>query len=156
MACLHNDDLHDQEKDEKERKQLEKLQPRVLTLYSNVDLFLACNKPIFELPNQERLKVHSRELEIWVRLVTPPTVKRALADAAQYLHNTNYTITALLTPARLDPMTTNELANELRPVLSHGAFDSVFLLVRVFCLRYNDSFVSPLLSRIRLTVYCFP
>ena len=33
------------------------------------------DKPIFELPIQDRLKLHSCELETWVRLVTPSTVK---------------------------------------------------------------------------------
>ena len=81
-----------------------------------MDLLLACDKPIFELPILERTKLHSRELETWVPLVTP-TVKRALlADTAQYLRDTNYNITDFLTPARLDLMTTNELVKELRPV----------------------------------------
>ena len=48
-----------------------------------------------------------------LRLVTP-TVKRALSDAATDLPNTNNTIPSLL--ARPDPLTTNELVNELRPV----------------------------------------
>ena len=55
---------------------------------------------------------HSRELETWVRLVTP-TVKRALAGAAQYLCDTNYNITDFITPARPEPMAINELVNEL-------------------------------------------
>ena len=80
-----------------------------------MDLLLACDKPIFELPIQERLKLQSRELDTWVRLVTP-TVKRALADATQYLRDTIHTITDFLTPASPDPLTTNELVNELRPV----------------------------------------
>ena len=96
----------------------DELHPRVIALYSKVDLLLACNKPIFELPSlEERMELHhdSREIETWVRLVTP-TVKRALADAALYLRDTNYNITDFLTPARPDPLTTNELVNELRPV----------------------------------------
>ena len=48
-------------------------------------------------------------------LVTP-TVKRALSDAATDLRNTNHTLPSLLAPARPDPLTTNELVNELRPV----------------------------------------
>ena len=43
--------LHGKEKDEQERKQLEKLHPRIIALYSKVDVLLACNKPIFELPS---------------------------------------------------------------------------------------------------------
>ena len=58
-------------KDEQERKRLEKLHLRVIALYSKVDLLLACDKPIFELPILERMTQHSRELETWVRLVTP-------------------------------------------------------------------------------------
>ena len=80
-----------------------------------MDLLLACDKPIFELPILERMKLNSREIETWVRLVTP-TVKRALADTAQYLRDTNYNITDFPTPARPDPMTTNELVNDLRLV----------------------------------------
>jgi hypothetical protein len=111
-----NDDLHGRRnKDEKERKRLEKLCPRVLALYAKQDLLLASDKPIFELPIQERMKLHSRELETWVLLVTP-TVKRALADAEQYLGDTNYTILNFLAPARPDPLMTDELVNELCPV----------------------------------------
>ena len=62
-------------------------------------LLLACDKPIFELPIQERMNLHSHELETWARLVTL-TVKRTLADAAQYLRETNHTITAFIAPAR--------------------------------------------------------
>ena len=60
LACC-NHDLHGQKKDEKEYKQLQKL-----------DLSLQLSK-------------------------------LALTDAAQYLHNTNHTITAFLPPARPDP-----------------------------------------------------
>ena len=57
------------------------------------------------------------ELETcWVRLVTP-TIKRTLTDAAQYLrYTTPHTILDFLTPARPDPLTTDELVNELRPL----------------------------------------
>ncbi len=76
---------------------------------------LVADRQMFELPILERMKLNSRELETWVRLVTP-TVKRALSDAATNLRNTNHTIPSLLAPARPDPLTTNELVNELRPV----------------------------------------
>ena len=66
-----NEDLHGKEKDEQERKRLEKLHPRVIAFYSKVDLLLACDKPIFELPILERMKLHSREIETWVRFATP-------------------------------------------------------------------------------------
>ena len=84
-----------------------------------MDLLLACDKPIFKLPILEQMKLHSRELETWLQLVTP-TVKRALANAAQHLCDTNYNITDFLTPARPDSLTTNELVNELRPVSRLG------------------------------------
>ena len=112
---IRNEDLHGRDKDEAERKRLEKLRPRVSALYATRDSLLATDKSIFDLPMHQRLQQHSRELATWVRLVTP-TVKRALADAAQQLRNTNHTITSLLPPARPDPMTTDELVNELRPV----------------------------------------
>jgi hypothetical protein len=44
------------------------------------------------------------------------TVKRAIADAEQCLRDTNHTITAFLAPAQPDPLTTDKLVNELRPV----------------------------------------
>ena len=69
------DDLHGREKDEKERKRLEKLQPFVYDLYSIVDLLLACNKPIFKLLMEEWMELHSRKLDTWVQLITPTTVK---------------------------------------------------------------------------------
>ncbi len=84
---IQNADLHGREKDEKETKRLDKLRPRAIALYSKQALLFTCDKPIFELPILERLKLNSRELETWVRLVTP-TVKRALADAEQHLHDT--------------------------------------------------------------------
>ena len=80
-----------------------------------MDLLLACDKPIFELPILKGMKLHSRKLETWVQLLTP-TVKRALANAAQYLCDTKYNITNFITPARPDPLTTNGLVNELRLV----------------------------------------
>jgi hypothetical protein len=87
----------------------------VLALYSKRDLLLACDKPIFDVPIDERIKLKSGELSTWVRLVTA-TVKRAIADAEQSLHDTNHSITAFLAAARPDPLTTDELVNELRPV----------------------------------------
>jgi hypothetical protein len=110
-----NDDLHGRENDEKERKRIEQLRFRVLALYSKRDLLLACDKPIFDMPIDERMKLKSGELSTWVRLVTA-TVKRAIADAEQYLRETNHSITAFLATARPDPLTTDELVNELRPV----------------------------------------
>jgi hypothetical protein len=55
------------------------------------------------------------QLSTWVRLVTA-TVKRAIADAEQHLRDTNHSITAFLATARPDPLSTDELVNELRPV----------------------------------------
>jgi hypothetical protein len=110
-----NDDLHGRENDEKERKRIEQLRFRVLALYSKGDLLLACDKPIFDMPIDERMKLKSGELSTWVRLVTA-TVKRAIADAEQCLRETNHSITAFLATARPDPLTTDELVNELRPV----------------------------------------
>ena len=70
LVCTDN--LHHHDKDAKEGKRLEKLQPRVIALYSRLDLVLACERPIFELHIQEeRMKLQSRKLETWVRLVTP-------------------------------------------------------------------------------------
>jgi hypothetical protein len=110
-----NEDLHGREKDEREKKRLEKIRPRIIALYNTHDSLLANDKQIFELPLLDRLQHSSGELETWVRLVTP-TVKRAVADANQHRRDTNHTITTFLPPARPDPMTTDELVNELRPV----------------------------------------
>ena len=63
LWLTRNKDLHGREKDEQEGKRLEKLHPRGIALYFKVDLLLACDKPIFELPILERMKLHSRELE---------------------------------------------------------------------------------------------
>jgi hypothetical protein len=71
---------------------------------------------MFDLPIDERMKLKSGELSTWVQLVTA-TVKRAIADAEQYLRETNHSITAFLATARPDPlMMTDELVNELRPI----------------------------------------
>jgi hypothetical protein len=110
-----NDDLHGRENDEKERKRIEQLRFSVLALCSERDLLLACGKPMFDMPIDERMNLKSGELSTWVRLVTA-TVKRAIADAEQHLRDTNHSITAFLAAARPDPLTTDELVNELRPV----------------------------------------
>jgi hypothetical protein len=105
-----NDDRHGGENDEKEQ-----LRFRVLALYSKRDLLLTCDKPIFDMPIDERIKLKSGELSTWVRLVTA-TIKRAIADAEQHLRDTNHSITAFLAAAHPDPLTTDGLVNELRPV----------------------------------------
>ena len=56
---------------------------------------LVDDRQIFELPILERMKLNSRKLETWVRLVTP-TVKRALSDAGTDLRNTNHAVPSLL------------------------------------------------------------
>jgi hypothetical protein len=112
---IRNEDLHGRDKDENERKRLEKLHPRVVALYAKKDSLLARDKTILALPIQDRMQLHSRELATWVNLVTP-TIKRAITDAEHYLRATNHTIHDFLAPARPDPLTTNELVNELRPV----------------------------------------
>jgi hypothetical protein len=78
------------------------------------NLLLACDKPMFDMPIDERVKLKSGELSTWVRLVTA-TAKRAIADADQNLCETNHSITAFLAAARPDPLTTDELVNELSP-----------------------------------------
>ena len=98
-----------------ERKRLEKILPGARALCSKRDQMLVGNRQIFELPIPERMKLSSRKLETWMRLVTP-TVKQALSDAATDLRNANHAAPSLLAPARPDPLTTNELVNELRPV----------------------------------------
>jgi hypothetical protein len=113
---LRNDDLHGRDKEEKERKRIDKLTPRIHAIYALKDRLLACDKPILDLPIHDRLQLHSRELSTWLALITP-TVKRAVADADKYLQETNHTIThCYMTNARHDPLTVDELVNELRPV----------------------------------------
>jgi hypothetical protein len=113
---LQNEDLHGHGNDEKELKRINKLRFQIHTLYSKQPLLLACDRPIFDLPIDERMKLKSGELTTWVKLVSTATVKRAIADAEQCLRDTNHTITTFLTPARPDPLTTDELVNESRPV----------------------------------------
>jgi hypothetical protein len=112
---LRNEDPRGHDNDEKERKRIDKLRFQIHALYSKQPLLLACDRPIFDLPIDERMKLKSGELTTWVKLVTA-TVKRAIADAEQHLRDTNHSITAFLAPARPDPLTTDELVNELRPV----------------------------------------
>jgi hypothetical protein len=49
------------------------------------------------MPIDERMKLKSRELTTWVRLVTV-TVKGAIADAEQCLRDTNHSISTLSSP----------------------------------------------------------
>jgi hypothetical protein len=110
-----NEDLHGHDNDEKERKRIDKLRFQIHALHSKQSLLLACDRPIFDLPIDEGVKLKSGELTTWVKLVAA-TVKRAIADAEQHLRgDTNHSITAFLTAARPDPLTTDELVNELRP-----------------------------------------
>jgi hypothetical protein len=90
-----NEDLHGRDSDEKERKMLKKLRPRITAL----DLLLASDKQIFKLPIHDRMLLCNRKLETWVRLVTPTVKRGALANAEQHLCDTNYTIPDFLAPA---------------------------------------------------------
>jgi hypothetical protein len=63
-----------------------------------------------------KLKSGGLTTRTWVVRLVTATVKRAIADAEQCLRDTNHTITSFLAPARPDPLTTDELVNELRPV----------------------------------------
>jgi hypothetical protein len=114
-SLLRNKDPHGHENDEKERKRIDKLCFQIHALHSKQPLLLGCDRPIFDLPIDESMKLKSGELTTWVKLVAA-TVKRAIADPEQCLRDTNHTITTFLTPARPDPLTTDELVNELRPV----------------------------------------
>jgi hypothetical protein len=67
----------------------EKILPRVRALCSKCDQMLVADRQTLKLPILERMKLSSRELETWVRLVTP-TVKRALSDAATNPRNANH------------------------------------------------------------------
>jgi hypothetical protein len=89
-ACLHG-----RKEDETERKRLEKSRPQVSAPHATHALLLAFHKQLFKLPMQQRMQLHSRQLETWVRLVTR-TVKGAIADADQFLYDANHTITSLL------------------------------------------------------------
>jgi hypothetical protein len=51
---LRNDDLHGRDKEEKERKRLDKLTPRIHVIYALKDRLLACDKPILDLPPSTR------------------------------------------------------------------------------------------------------
>ena len=87
LWLARSDDLHGCDKDEKERKRLEKLQPRVLAfvrvLQTGSTPSLRQAKANLRTPQHPRTnetpEQRNRNL---VRLVTP-TVERALADAAQ-------------------------------------------------------------------------
>jgi hypothetical protein len=88
---------------EKERKRLKKPCPRITALCAKQDLVLASSKQMLKLPIHDRMLLgHGRKLKTWACLVTP-TVKRALADAEQHLHDTNCTTTDFLAPVRPDP-----------------------------------------------------
>jgi hypothetical protein len=112
---IRNEDPHGHDKDENERKRLKKLHPRVVALYAKKDSVLARDKTILALPIHDTMRLHSRVLETWVNLVTPP-IKQAITDAQHYLGATIHTINDFHAHARPDPLMTNELVNELHPV----------------------------------------
>jgi hypothetical protein len=111
---IRNDDLHGRDRQERERKRIEKLKPKIEALYEKAELLLAADKDIFAIPIQTRLTFPSGELSTWVKLVTP-TVRRAISDANEFIRINNTTILPHLVP-RPDPMTINEQVNELRPI----------------------------------------
>ena len=104
-------------KDEKERKRLKSSNHKSLPCIPRwICALLACNKPIFELPIQQRITLQSHEVEAWVQLVTL-TVKLALADSCSVpsWHQPHHHC-FLTPPARPNSLTINKLVNELRPV----------------------------------------
>jgi hypothetical protein len=111
---IRNDDLHGRDRQQREKKRIKKLTPKVVALYAKADTLLAADKDIFEIPIQTCLTFPSGELSTWIKLVTP-TVYRAIANANAFLHLTNNTITPHLVH-RPDPMTLDKHVNELRPV----------------------------------------
>jgi hypothetical protein len=106
--------LHGRDRQQREKKRLEKLTPKIEALYAKAELLLAADRDVFAIPIQTRLTFPSGELKTWIKLVTP-TVRQAIADANEFIQRTNHTITQHLT-ARHDPLTVNEQVNELRPV----------------------------------------
>jgi hypothetical protein len=74
---LSNDDLHGRDRQQREQKRLEKLTPKVEALYDQATTLLTADKEIFAIPIHTRLTFPSREIETWIKLVTP-TVRRAL------------------------------------------------------------------------------
>jgi hypothetical protein len=112
---LRNDDLHGRDRQQREKKRMEKLTPKIeAPLYAKADLLLAIDREIFAIPINTRLTFPSGELSTWIKLVTP-TVRQAITDAKGFLRRANHTITQHHI-ARPDPLTVNEQVNELRPV----------------------------------------
>jgi hypothetical protein len=111
---IRNDDLHGRDRQQREKKCIEKLTPRIVALYDKADTVLAADKDIFAIPIDTQLTFPSGELKAWITLATP-TIKRAINDANEHHRRTNHTITQHLT-ARPDPLTRNDQVNELRPI----------------------------------------
>jgi hypothetical protein len=111
---IRNDDLHGRDRQQREKKRIEKLTPRIRALYAKADTLLAADRDIFSIPLATRLTFPSGELKTWINLVTP-TVRRAINDANEHLRCTNQTITQCLN-TRPDPLTRNEQVNELQPI----------------------------------------
>ena len=104
LYLTQHGDLHGQDKDEKEREQLEKVRPQITTLYAWQDFLIACDKPISDLLpiHDECVQLHCCKLETLIGFVTP--VKRAVTSTAQqYLSDTNHTLLDFLTPAQPPP-----------------------------------------------------
>jgi hypothetical protein len=81
---IHNDDLHGRDRQQRERKRIKKLTPRIVNLYKKADILLVADKDIFAIPLTTRLTFPSGELSTWIKLITP-TVKRVITGANKFL-----------------------------------------------------------------------
>jgi hypothetical protein len=84
----------------------------VIALYAKANTLLADDKDLFAIPLETCLTIPSTELATWVN---PPTVKRAITDADNFLRLTNQTLLPYFITIP-DPMTFNRQVKDLRPV----------------------------------------
>jgi hypothetical protein len=68
---IQNDDLHGRDRQQWEKKRVEKLTPRIITLYAKAESLLVADREIFAIPINTRLTFPSGELSTWIKLVTP-------------------------------------------------------------------------------------
>ena len=99
---LRNADLHGIDAADQEAKRKAKLRPEIVALYESGKKLNYLDRRIFDLPLDKRLGLKSHEQTAWINLHTP-TVRQALAEAADKLKKTQRDIREFLIRPAVPP-----------------------------------------------------
>ena len=99
---LRNADLHGIDAADQEAKRKAKLKPAIVALYESGKKLDYLDRRIFDLPLDKRLDLKSHEQTAWINLHTP-TVRQALAEAADKLQKTQRDIREFMIRPAVQP-----------------------------------------------------